>query len=145
MPPTVKEMTAKREEVLARARVLRSVPGSGYHDNDGTGPIRAPSEEDRRSAKIDDHCIAFKLVFETILIGACAEKAMHAIQSFALNHADELRESRLGQEWRTLIETAVEYAAVDLKNDCYVIRNAQWNAVLEILHLEGVGVTCTAV
>lgn len=124
--------------------MLRSVPGSGYHDNDPTGPLKAPSEEDRKSARIDEHCVVFRKTFEMVFCDACAEQVSEAIRAFAAEHAAELDASRVDQEWRTLVETALEYSSMPLVNDCLLIRSQQWNVILAVLTLQGIGVTTTA-
>lgn len=134
---TAAEMQEKRESTLSRAKQLRSVPGSGYHDNDPTGPIKM------REPAIDEHVIAFKGTFETVLVGECATRVLAVMQAYFAKHGARLAESRLDIDERTWIETAKEYAEASLKDGSLMIRNGQWNAVLAVLSLEGVGVTCT--
>ncbi len=139
------KMLAKRTEIMARAEVVRSVAGSGYHDNDSTGPLKHPDPVGRRDAKIETHVVVFKQPFETYLVPPDADRVLEAMHAFYEANESILLQSRLDQAQRTLIETAKEYAGRLLQDGCFVIRNQQFNDVLAILHFLDIGVTTTAV
>ena len=141
----MEKMKAKRAEIMTEAAGLRKYPGTGYHDNDATGPIRHPDPVGRRDAKIDQHVVAFKETFETYFVEPDAERVLKEITAYWVNNCGLLTESRLEQAQRTLIETAKEYSARPLVGGCFVVRNQQWNDVLAILGLLDIGVTTTAV
>lgn len=134
-------MKAKRAKVMARAEVLRSVAGSGYHDNDPLGPLKHPDPVGRRDAKVDEHVVAIREPFETWFVDVDGERVHAIVTKFAKDNAHLLTQSRLDQSMRTLIEAAMEYAEQPLASGCFVCRNAQMNDLLEIIHAADVGVT----
>jgi hypothetical protein len=88
--------------------------------------------------------VAFKGIYETAFAGECAVKVHAAIKAFAAENADRLKLERLLHDERTEIETAREYAGAELVNGNLIIRNAQWNALLAVIHAKGFEVTLTA-
>ncbi len=143
---SIDKMKAKRVEVLDRASVLRSVPGTGYHDNDLLGPIKHPLPDGRRDAALNEHAIAFKGRFETVFVDDCSQKVVQAIRAFYEANKDLLNQRGLDQSIRDQIELAMEYAEKEPGWDSmFSVRNAQFNDVLAILHFQGIGVTSTAV
>lgn len=70
------DFVARRQAVLDRFRVLESVPGSGFHDNDPTGPVK--QERLRHSERpvlfIDDQ--------ECWIIGEDVARVMRAATAF---------------------------------------------------------------
>lgn len=145
MARVVEAMTAKRAEVLARAAMLRSVPGSGYHNNDPLGPVKHPDPIGRRDADIDKHVIAFKTTFETWFVGDCGPRCHAAVKEYAEAHQGMMSDSRLDLDMRRFIEAAAEYAGRELSDGCFVVRNQQLNDVLAVLNQCDIGVTLTAV
>lgn len=139
------KMKAARAAIMTEAAGLRKYPGTGYHDNDPLGPIRHPDPVGRRDAKLEDHVVCFRLPFEMCFIAPDAERCLQAVSKFYGENADLLSEPRLDQTTRTLIETAKEYTERPLQGECFVVRGAQWNDVLAILHFQDIGVTITAV
>lgn len=139
------KMKASRAGIMGRAEVLRSVPGSGYHDNDPLGPSKHPDPVGRRDAKLEEHVVCFRLPFEMCFVEPDAERCLQAVSKFYGENADLLKEQRLDQTTRTLIETAKEYTERPLQGGCFIVRGAQWNDVLAILHFQDIGVTITAV
>lgn len=134
-------MKAKREKVLARAEAIRSVPGSGYHDNDPLGPVKHPDPVGRRDARLEHHVVAIREPFETWFVSDDAERVLGIMKEFYRENEPLLLQSRLDQSARALIETAKEYAEQPLANGCFVCRNAQFNDLLAIIHFADVGVT----
>lgn len=141
----LEKMRAKRAQVLEDARGLRKYPGTGYHDNDPLGPLKHPDPVGRRDARIDEHVVAFKQQYETVLVDEDAKRVAELIAAFAAEHAPMLTQHGLDQDSRTVIEAAVEYAGRPLMGDCFVARNAQWNTIVAIINAQGIGVTVTGV
>lgn len=133
-------MEDKAKVILADYATMRKYPGTGFHDKDPYSP------QNQGEPHPADGVVVFKGPFEMSLVGGCAVKALAALKEYAKQHADELKQSRLDAEQRTLIETAVEYAAVQPSKDGVIlVRNAQWNTVLKILQDSKVSVTVTGV
>lgn len=141
----IDKMKEKRAQVMADAVGMRKYPGTGYHDQDPLGPVKHPDPVGRRDAKVDDHVIAFKCPFETYFVPPDADRVMAAVHAFYQANESLLDQPRLDQSQRTLIETAKEYAGRLLQDGCFVVRNAQFNDVLAIIHFCDIGVTTTAV
>lgn len=142
---TREAMEAKRTDVLTEAKGLRKYPGTGFHDNDATGPVKHPDPVGRRDAKLEDHVIAFKRTFEFVFIPPDSERVVQAVSHYFDEFREMLKETRLDTDQRRWIETAQEYAGIPLQDGCFVCRAQQWNDLLVVLHFAGLGVTCTAV
>jgi hypothetical protein len=143
-------LDTKRTEVLANAKKLRETAGSGWHDEDKGSPQYCECKGGKHKASckaglpIDEHLVAFKARFETALSGECASKALAAVKEYASENAATLSKAYHDHHERKLIDTANEYAANPLVDGNMVVRNGQWNDIVEILHAKGLEITLTA-
>jgi hypothetical protein len=92
----MRSLRERAEELRARNRVLRSVPGSGYHDRDVDplhGRLCAPHMRHRVGGMepdappqppIDEHLIAFYDTRDVVFIDEDAEKVRQAVDAYAL-------------------------------------------------------------
>ena len=149
----VQRLCERAAELRMRHKVLETVPGSGFHDNDRDAHNRlaAPhrrhlvggmSEGSKPLPRLSDHLICFDGDRELIFAGQDAVKA----QTCLTQYLQELRGRNLldlsGSERRMLIEIPKMLFIESVKPPLLRLWHDTWNDYLFAFEAQGVGISC---
>jgi hypothetical protein len=135
--------------VKARNKVLESVPGSGFHDNDrdAYGKLAAPhmrhlpggmGDGDRPLPRISAHAVAFMGKRDIIFNGPCAQQVLDALHRYHAKYSKLSPRDLTGTEIK-MVDVISTYT---IEDDRLLVYREDWNDVLHALDESGVGVSC---
>ena len=142
-------LAERAEQLRMRNRILESVPGSGYHDNDRDAHNRlaAPhmqhlpggmAEGQRPLPRISARLVVFDSRRQFTLVGDDAVKALKALHTY---HA-RIAAIRIADLKGTEIKLLEEIPQLAIQDDRLVLWRDTWNDYLHAFDEEGVGVSC---
>ena len=142
-------LAERAEQLRVRNRILESVPGSGYHDNDRDAHNRlaAPhmqhlpggmAEGQRPLPRISARLVAFDDRRHFTLVGDDAVKAIAALHAY---HA-RIATIRIADLKGTEIKLLEEIPQLAIEDDQLVLWRDTWNDYLHAFDEQGVGITC---
>lgn len=144
-----KSLNDRAKAMKERNKLMESVPGSGFHDNDrdAYGKLAAPHmrhlpggmmDGGRPLPRISDHAIAFMDRRDVKFSGPCAEQVLKALKSYRERYAKAPASELTG----TTIKLVGLIPTLGIKDDQLLIFREDWNDVLHALDETGVGVSC---
>ena len=149
MPTLVERADALR----ARNRILESVPGSGFHDNDRDAHNRlaAPhrrhevggmSEGSRPVPRISENVVCFLTARQGFFAGTDAARVFTALQAYHARQVLKRYRDLTGTEIKLLEE--IPLLAIDCENlnDNLMVWLDTWNDYLHALDEQGIVVSC---
>lgn len=128
------DLLKRRSEVANRAKVLCSVPNSGWHKNDPQMKGQTPLVEKLIGLKDDDR---------VYLVGECVPKALNGLQKYIDSVASikkDARDREVDLEWSPVERHALMVCrrAVDGPGDKLSFPTQDWNGVLYALSQSGI-------
>ena len=141
---------AERADALrARNRILESVPGSGFHDNDRDAHNRlaAPhrrhevggmSEGSRPVPRISENVVCFITARQGFFAGPDAARVFTALQAYHSRQVNKRYRDLTGTEIKLLEE--IPLLAID--DDKLMVWLDTWNDYLHALDEQGIVVSC---
>lgn len=146
MMPTLDE---RAESVRARNRVLESVPGSGFHDNDRDvhGKLAAPhmrhmpggmNDGSLPLPRISEHVVAFMDERDIHFSGPDASRVLDALTAFRAKLATRRIVDLEGTEAK-MMDVIPRLA---IKDGVLSVWREDWNDILFSLDAQQVGVSC---
>ncbi len=133
------DLLARRAQVAARAKILESVQGSGWHKSD-------PQEAERRSqggVPLSQKLIGLKDDDRVYLVGPCAAVALQGLQEFIDSVAkakDEARANDVDLDFTPIERHALRSAKriVEIGGDKLSFPTQDWNGALFALSQSGI-------
>lgn len=141
-----KELIARADAVRAKHKLLESMPGTGFHDND-----RNPSRPEVFAAphknglpRASEHLVPFFDHHDDEVVhfvGDDADKATSALNSWLKkNHKADVS-SMPGTERKLVLKIIPRLLASVRTPGLLTIRLSDWNDVLHALYAEGIGLS----
>jgi len=151
MMQSVEALVARADKLKARNAVLRSVPGSGYHDDDRDfrGQFMAPHRRHLPGGQdygapplppIDDHVVAFYGERQIVFAGDDAARVIKALEDWHRAHLTS-EVGRLMSYTGTQRKLLMFIPTLALEDGVLAIWRDTWNDVLHALDVQGVGTT----
>jgi hypothetical protein len=138
------ELLRRANAIRDRNRVLESVPGSGYHDNDKDHLGRFCAPQRRGLPRISDHIVPFYGERDVHFVGPDADRAMAALQKWLESHKTTdaaVFSSYTGTDRKLLTFISnITVSNVDGFPRLVIWKDA-WNDLLHALHSHGIGLS----
>lgn len=138
------ELLDRADAIRARNKVLESVPGSGYHENDKDHLGRYCAPHRRGLPRISDHVVAFYGERTVEFVGPDAERTYAAIRAWHDEHKTidaAIFASYTGTD-RTLLAAIPKLAVRQVDGVPHlVLWKDLWNDFLHALYSQGIGLS----
>jgi hypothetical protein len=148
------QLEQRRQELITRHKILESVPGSGFHDEDKfNGKWAAPQSQHRSGGpregsiplpRISEHAIAFYRERDVVFVGPDVPKVLGALNTWLEDHTpkNSVQIANLtGTDKKLLVEIPkLEPNVVDGIETLTVWRDI-FNDVVEALYSRGIGLS----
>jgi hypothetical protein len=142
-------LAERAEAVRARNKILESVPGSGFHDNDRDAHNRlaAPhmqhlpggmAEGQPPLPRISTNLVAFDDRRQFILAGEDAVKALAALQTYH----ERIAQIRINLLTGSQAKLREEIPCLEIEDGKLVLWRDTWNDYLHAFDEQGVGISC---
>ncbi len=138
------ELLQRANAIRARNKVLESVPGSGYHDNDKDHLGRVCAPQLRGLPLISDHIVPFYGTREVHFVGPDAERAMAAFRTWYDRHktTDAAVFSSYTGTDRKLLTVIPKLAVHEVDGlPRLTLWKDEWNDFLHALYSQGIGLS----
>ncbi len=138
------ELLRRANAIRARNKVLESVPGSGYHDNDKDHLGRFCAPQRRGLPLTSDHLVPFYSEREVHFVGPDAERAMAALQTWYDAHktTDAAVFSSYTGTDRKLLTVILKMAVREFDGlPRLILWKDEWNDFLHALLSQGIGLS----
>jgi len=141
-----KQLITRADALRAKYKLLESVPGSGYHDNDRNlaRPDLFLAPQKNGLSRASERVVFFADYpgEEVLFVGEDARRALAAIQSWEKKARKIDQLSLTGTERKLLTRIVPRLAIEPLDNhELLCVRLDQWNDVLHALYAEGLGLS----
>lgn len=139
-----KEWLKRIDEVRQRARILESVPGSGFHDNDRnsiTGEYCSPQRKGK--CRLSENPVAFHDERDVHFIGEDAERVAKAIEEYAKKIAALPMDSLEGSQRQILARVKARRLRIHEVDGAprLTLWMQEWNDWLYAIEECGIGIT----
>lgn len=138
------ELLQRADAIRARNKVLESVPGSGYHENDKDHLGRLCAPHRRGLQRISDHVVPFYGERDIHFVGSDAGRVLAALQAWYDGHktTDAATFSSYTGTDRKLLTIIPKLAAREVGGlPRLTLWKDEWNDFLHALHSQGIGLS----
>jgi hypothetical protein len=138
------ELLQRADAIRARNKVLESVPGSGYHDNDKDHLGRFCAPQRKGLPLISNHIVPFYGERDVQFVGFDAERAMAALETWYDKHKTTdaaVFASYTGTD-RKLLTVIPKLAVREVDGlPRLILWKDEWNDFLHALYSQGIGLS----
>ena len=133
------DLFRRAEAIRDRSRLLESVRGSGYHDEDRDWRGQPIAPQRNGLPRISQHLVSFFGEYDVVFAAADARQALAALQSWnAANAPKDPYQPGLSGTHRRLLRLIPR---LSLRDDLLRLRLDEWNDYLFALYEMGVGLS----
>lgn len=147
-----RDLVARSEAVRARNKLLESVAGSGFHDNDRDWRGRPVAPHRNGLPRISDHLVPFYGEYDVVFAGKDAGRALAALRAYQGKLAEAYRQAVDSQDFGIVQNfTGTDYKLMRIVPKMAVVesdgvptltvRLLEWNDILHALYAEGIGLS----